>query len=35
MGTPEGLIGDFWVPFFQAMAIQPYWKAEEPEKLMY
>lgn len=31
LSTPEDPLGDFWVPFLQAMAIQPYWKADEPE----
>lgn len=34
-GTPEELVEDFWVPFLRAMAVQPYWKADEPEQLMY
>lgn len=35
LGTPEDPIGGFWVPFFLAMAIWPYWKADEPEQLRY
>lgn len=33
MGTPDDPIRDFWVSFLQAMAIQPYRKADEPEQL--